>query len=79
MTLLYAKKNDNYLNAKTLHLHHTINYKLFEDNIAELIGVDAAILFNQIKYWISKCGRQINGQKGLWVYNSLPEWHKQFN
>ena len=79
MTLLCTKKNDGYLNTKTLHLHHTINYKLFEDNIAKLTGVDAAILSNRIKYWISKCDKPINGQKGLWIYNSLPEWHKQFN
>jgi hypothetical protein len=52
---------------------------LFEYNIAKLIGVEAAILFNQIKYWISKCGRTIKNEKGKWIYNSLPQWNKQFS
>ena len=52
---------------------HIINLDL-----ACLIGDSEAILLNQIKYWISKCGRDISGLQGKWIYNSLKEWHKQF-
>ena len=51
---------------------------LLNPSLALLIGESESILFNQISYWISKCGRGILGQNGLWIYNSLPEWHKQF-
>ena len=79
MTLLCTKNNEDYLNAEKPHLHNNITYNIFEHDIAALIGVDAAILFNQIKYWISKCGREIKNEKGRWIYNSLPQWNKQFS
>jgi len=79
MTLLCTKNNEDYLNAEEPHLLNNITYNIFEHNIAALIGVDAAILFNQIKYWISKCGREIKNEKGKWIYNSLLQWNKQFS
>jgi hypothetical protein len=52
---------------------HTIN-----PHLATLIGEPESILLNQILYWLSKCGREIAGQQGKWIYNSLADWHKQF-
>ena len=79
MTLHCIENKENYSNTEKSCLPHNITYNMFEYNIAELIGVEAAILFNQIKYWISKCGRTIKNEKGKWIYNSLPQWNKQFS
>jgi len=52
----------------------------FFQDIANKIGQDEAILLNQINYWISKCGREIFGYNGKWIYNSLNNWHlEHFN
>jgi hypothetical protein len=77
---LYLTTNEadhSYTNTPQ-HLTQNIIYNMFELDMAELIGIEAAILFNQIKYWISKCGRDIDNLDGKWIYNSLAEWHKQF-
>ena len=79
MTLHCIENKEDYSNIEKSCLPHNITYNMFEYNIAELIGVEAAILFNQIKYWISKCGRTIKNEKGKWIYNSLPQWNKQFS
>ena len=79
MTLHCIKNKEDCLNTEKSLLPHNITYNMFEYNIAALIGVEAAILFNQIKYWISKCGRTIKNKKGKWIYNSLPQWNKQFS
>jgi hypothetical protein len=55
------------------HIH------LFSCELTKFVGKNESILLNQINYWLSKCGREINGLNGLWIYNSLNEWHKQFN
>lgn len=52
---------------------------LLSKEIATYLGQNESILLNQILYWISKCGRDIAGQKEKWIYNSLAEWHKQFS
>ena len=54
-------------------------FHLFNPSLALLIGEAESILLNQILYWIPKCGRKISGQKERWIYNSLNDWHKQFN
>ncbi len=43
------------------------------------LGKNESILLHQINYWINKCGRDIQGLSGKWIYNSLKDWHKQFN
>jgi hypothetical protein len=58
----------------TKHYTHVTN-----PIIATIIGQNESTLLNQILYWISKCGRDIAGQKEKWIYNSLAEWHKQFS
>ena len=57
-----------------------INLKIhiLTQEIAHSLGQNESILLNQILYWLSKCGREIAGQQGKWIYNSLADWHKQF-
>ena len=43
---------------------HTINPRL-----ATIIGEPESILLNQLEYWISKCGRDIDNLDGKWIYN----------
>ena len=52
---------------------HTINPRL-----ATLIGEPESILLNQLEYWISKCGRDIDNLDGKWIYNSYKKWSEQF-
>ncbi len=47
--------------------------------IAKILGIDRTLLINQVHYWLNKCGKNIAGEEGLWIYNSLEEWHKQFS
>jgi hypothetical protein len=44
--------------------------------LAEIIGLNEAIVIQQIHYWLQKSNHVINGKR--WVYNSYPEWQKQF-
>jgi hypothetical protein len=44
--------------------------------LAEKIGLNEAIVIQQIHYWLQKSGHVINGKR--WIYNSYPEWQKQF-
>ena len=57
---------------------HTITYHLVSYELTKYITQNESILLNQILYWLSKCGRELAGQQGKWIYNSLAEWHKQF-
>ena len=45
--------------------------------LARLIGLNEAIVLQQIHYWLSapNSGKEINGRR--WVRNSLPHWHEQ--
>ena len=43
---------------------------------AVLIGLNEAIILQQIHYWLLKSGKEIENEK--WVYNTFEEWHKQF-
>ena len=52
---------------------HTIN-----PQIASQIGESESILLNQLEYWISKCGRDIDNLDGKWIYNSYKKWSEQF-
>jgi len=47
-------------------------------SLAVAIGLDEAIILQQLHYWLSnpKVGKVINGKK--WVYNSYTEWRDNF-
>ena len=58
---------------------------LFEDKLlvinprlAQKIGLNEAIVLQQILYWVKndRAGEFINGYK--WIYNSIPQWSTQF-
>ena len=46
--------------------------------LAKLIGLNEALVLQQLQYWLfhEKLGITKNGQK--WIYNSYPEWAKNF-
>lgn len=44
--------------------------------LATAIGLNEAIVIQQIHYWLNKSKIVINNQK--WVYNTFEDWHKQF-
>lgn len=46
-------------------------------DLANIIGLNKAIVLNQINYWLEKSSHVIDGRK--WVYNSFEAWHKQFS
>ena len=53
-------------NSNYLHIINPI--------IATIIGQNESILLNQLEYWISKCGRNIDNLDGKWIYNSYKKW-----
>ena len=65
------KLNPLYNSSSRIHL--------FSCELSKFIGKNESILLNQINYWLSKSGREIRELNGKWIYNSLNEWHKQFN
>jgi hypothetical protein len=58
-------------------LKNNSKFHFFHQHIATKIGQDESILINQIIYWQSKCGRDIAGYQGKWIYNSLRQWHSE--
>ena len=69
------------LMIKNLKFQHDFNthVHIFSCDLAKYVGKNESIMLNQINYWLSKCGRNIDRLHGKWIYNSLNEWHKQFN
>lgn len=45
--------------------------------LAEAIGLNEAIVLQQIHYWLNKSNKYIDGRK--WVYNTYEGWQKQFS
>lgn len=45
-------------------------------DLACLVGLNEAIVLQQVYYWIKKSEHQIDGR--TWVYNSMVGWHEQF-
>ncbi|WP_246946154.1 hypothetical protein [Bacillus pinisoli] len=45
-------------------------------SLAKLIGLNEAIVLQQIHYWLEKSTNIYENKK--WVYNSYPQWKKQF-
>lgn len=48
-------------------------------SLAKAIGLDQAIVVQQIHYWLKsgKSGKCLNGHQ--WIYNTYAEWQKQFS
>lgn len=44
--------------------------------LAVTIGLNEAIVLQQIHFWLQKSGKQRDGR--VWVYNSTREWQEQF-
>lgn len=45
-------------------------------SLAEAIGINEAIVLQQVHYWIQKNGKEHDER--LWTYNSYANWQKQF-
>ena len=50
---------------------------LFSSELATLIGLNEAIMFQQIHYWITN-PKAIEREGKKWHYDSYKEWRKQF-
>ena len=46
-------------------------------SLAKAIGLNEAIVLQQIHYWLQKSSNVKDGHK--WIYNSMPNWQKQFD
>lgn len=45
--------------------------------LAKAIGLNEAIILQQIKYWLQRSSHHIDGY--TWIYNSIPKWQEQFS
>lgn len=45
-------------------------------NLAKLLGINEAIILQQIHYWLERSDNIHDGYK--WVYNSIKDWNEQF-
>lgn len=45
-------------------------------SLAKLLGLNEAIILQQIQYWLMKCGKEFEGY--FWIYNSYDQWKEQF-
>lgn len=46
-------------------------------SLAKSIGLNEAIVLQQVHYWLRKSNNVKDGHK--WIYNSMPNWKKQFD
>ena len=44
--------------------------------LAVKVGLNEAIILQQVNYWIVQCGKERDGRE--WVFNTYPDWQKQF-
>lgn len=47
-------------------------------DLASSIGINEAIVLQQLHYWISETDSGIEHEGRRWVYNTLEQWQKQF-
>lgn len=52
------------------------NPVVIDRELASVIGLNEAIILQQIQYWIKKSEHKFDGK--VWVYNSVSQWKKQF-
>ncbi len=45
-------------------------------SLAKKIGLNEAIILQQINYWLIDSKKEIDGRK--WTYNSIKAWNEQF-
>ncbi len=46
--------------------------------LAERIGLNEAIVLQQLKYWLSETDSGVEHDGRRWIYNTLEQWQKQF-
>lgn len=63
--------------------HHRASHLLIHEpplqvlpSLAVAVGLNEAIVLQQIHYWLQRSQNEINGH--LWVYNSVAQWKHQF-
>ncbi len=61
-------------NGRTLLLDE--NPLVIQPSLAAAIGLNKAVIMQQVHYWLQSSRHSIGGRK--WVYNSMKEWGKQF-
>ena len=52
------------------------NPVVIDRELATVIGLNEAIILQQMQYWIKKSEHKFDGK--VWVYNSVSQWKKQF-
>lgn len=52
------------------------NPVVIDRELATVIGLNEAIILQQIQYWIKKSEHTFDGK--IWIYNSVSQWKKQF-
>lgn len=45
-------------------------------SLAAAIGLNEAIVLQQLHYWLGRSGKQRDGRQ--WIYNSYEDWERQF-
>lgn len=51
---------------------------LVNRRLAAIVGLNEAIVLQQIHYWVKKKGGGVEFQGARWVFNSLERWQEQF-
>jgi len=77
-SLLQAKNNifvkkENNMSKSDTNYYTQVPEKLFNE-----IGGDASMFLMKIQYWLSFYGKKVKGENGVWIYNSVLAWQKQF-
>jgi len=52
---------------------------MIPETLSSHIGYEEALVITRIKYWILHNGKELAGEDGYWIYNSMQEWLKQFS
>lgn len=52
------------------------NILLLDRGLATLVGLEEAVLLNQLDYWLQKPDMGIEFEGHRWIYNSYKEWVK---
>lgn len=58
-----------------LHSKHPI---VISAELARYVGLNEAIILQQLNYWIEGTGSGIDHDGRRWVYNTQPQWQEQF-
>ncbi|AXK19153.1 hypothetical protein [Bacillus sp. COPE52] len=58
------------------HLLSSTDTMIFKPALAEQLGLNEAIVLQQVHYWIEKSNHYHDGR--YWVYNTIEKWNEQF-